>query len=391
MQIRPLFFGWNSPLLFERNLSSGIVRTTSARSLLRVIGAMLCFAFCVTHPCVAAEKIVLVAGGSEVGTDIPAVRAKLSLPFGIDFDQSGAAYVVELSGHRVLKIDHGSLHLVAGNGTEGKASETDQSGLEARFNGMHNLAIGPQGEVYLADTWNQQIRVYDPKSKLVKNFAGTGKKGFSGDGGPAAKAEFGGIYCVTLSGDQQRLVLADLDNRRIRAIDLNTGIVTTVAGNGKRGAPKDGSLAAESPLVDPRAVTADKEGNVYVLERGGHALRIIDREGRIRTVVGTGKAGNTGDNGPGLAATLNGPKHLCLDRDGSVLIADTENHVIRRYLPKEDRIVRVAGTGKKGHGGIGGPPDQVELSQPHGVTIGPSGELYIVDSHNNRILKLIRE
>jgi DNA-binding beta-propeller fold protein YncE len=150
-------------------------------------------------------------------------------------------------------------------------------------------------------------------------------------------------------------------------------------------------VAVDAPLVDPRAVAADQQGNVYVLERSGHALRMINREGRIRTVVGTGRAGLAGDNGPGLAATLNGPKHLCVDRDGSVIIADTENHVIRRYLPKEDRIVRVAGTGKKGVGGIGGTPYQVELNQPHGVTIGPDGDLYIVDSSNHRILKIERD
>lgn len=336
----------------------------------------------------AAGKVVLIAGGSEAAVDIPAIRAKLHEPFGIDFDRSGAAYIVELGGQRVLKIEQGVLKLVAGTGKEGKAAVVDQPGLQAQFHGMHNLAIAPSGQVFLADTWNQQIRLYDPASGLVKNFAGTGEKGFSGDGGPAAKAKFGGIYCVTLGGDQQRLVLADLDNRRVRSIDLKTSVVTTVAGNGQRGIPLDGSVAADSPLIDPRAAAADGAGNVYVLERSGHALRIVNRDGKIRTLVGTGKPGNSGDNGPGKAATLNGPKHLCLDRDGSVIIADTENHVIRRYLPKEDRIIRIAGTGKKGHGGIGGPPDQLELNQPHGVTIGPNGDLFIVDSHNHRILKI---
>lgn len=358
------------------------------------------FAFClVVTACLiggpnrvpAADRVVLVAGGSESAVDIPAVRAKLREPFGIDFDRSGAAYVVELSGQRVLKIEDGILKHVAGTGREGQAGETDQPGPQAQFHGMHNLAIGPDGVVFLADTWNQQVRQYDPKSGQVQTFAGIGTKGFAGDGGLAAKAEFGGIYCVTLAADQQRLVLADLDNRRIRAIDLKTQIVTTVAGNGQRGIPVQNSMAVDAPLIDPRAVTADKDGNVYVLERTGHALRIVDRQGRIRTVVGTGRGGLSGDGGPGQAATLNGPKHLCLDRDGSVIIADTENHVIRRYLPKEDRIVRVAGTGKKGATGIGGPPDQVELNQPHGVTIGPDGALYIVDSSNHRILKIERD
>lgn len=338
----------------------------------------------------AGEKIVLVAGGTEPPAGIAADRTKLKSPFGIDFDRQGVGYIMELSGQRLFKLEKGLLYQVAGTGTLGKGGDGGP-GLKAEFNGMHNLAVGPDGVVYLADTWNQRIRKYDPKTSIVTNFAGTGEKGFAGDGGPAEKAVFGGIYCVTLTPDHKRLVLADLDNRRIRAIDLATRVVTTVAGNGQKGAPVDGSVAVESPLVDPRAVTADLEGRIYILERSGHALRIVNPDGKIRTVVGTGKAGHSGDDGPGRSAALNGPKHLCLDRDGSVIIADTENHAVRRYLTKQDRIIKIAGTGKKGSAGVGGPPAQVELFQPHGVTIGPANELYIVDSGNDRVLKIVKE
>src|SRR5262249_49025398 len=179
-------------------------------------------------------------------------------------------------------------------------------------------------------------------------------------------------------------------NRRIRVVDLKTGIVHTVAGNGQRGVPQDGSDARSAPLVDPRAVAADRKGNVYILERSGHALRVVDADGKIRTVVGTGKAGATGDGGDARKATLNGPKHLGIDAEDNVLIADTENHVIRKYLPREGTIVRVAGTGKKGMAGLGGDPLKAELNQPHGVTVHASGMLYIADSSNNRVLRIER-
>ena len=131
------------------------------------------------------------------------------------------------------------------------------------------------------------------------------------------------------------------------------------------------------------------KGNVYILERtAAMPCASWTRKGKIRTVAGTGKAGATGDGGDAPKATLNGPKHLCIDRDGNVLIADTENHLIRSYLPAEGKIVRVAGTGKKGTGGVGGAPDAAELSQPHGVYVHSSGTLYIADSSNNRILKI---
>src|SRR5438067_638020 len=109
-------------------------------------------------------------------------------------------------------------------------------------------------------------------------------RGAGGGARPADKARFGGIYCVALAPDGRKLYLADLDNRRVRAIDLATAVVTTVAGNGQKGVPADGAKATDAPLVDPRAVAADGRGNVYVLERGGHALRVVTPDGLIRTV-----------------------------------------------------------------------------------------------------------
>src|SRR4030095_13128640 len=113
--------------------------------------------------------------------------------------------------------------------------------------------------------------------------------------------------CVALDAPGQRMAVTDLDNRRIRIIDMKTQRVTLAAGNGERGVPKDGADAKNAPLVDPRAACFDRNGNLYILERGGHALRVVDGEGKIRTVVGvSGKAGNSGDGGDALTATLNG-------------------------------------------------------------------------------------
>ncbi|MGE3806058.1 MAG: hypothetical protein AB7K24_15415 [Gemmataceae bacterium] len=338
-----------------------------------------------------ADKLELVAGGATKNDGVPAAEFKLTAPFGIDIDKAGNFYIVELYGHRFHKIDpKGVLTTIGGNGSKGNAGDGGPV-KNATFNGMHALAVHPNtGDVYVADTWNNKVRKLDAKTGTITTIAGTGVKGYAGDGGPADQAKFGGIYCVALDPQAENLICTDLDNRRIRKVALKTGTVTTVAGNGQRGVPKDGALAVEAPLVDPRAAIADAAGNIYVLERGGHALRIVDPQGKIRTVVGTGKAGNSGDGGPALEATMNGPKHLCLDKDGSVLIADTENHVVRRYLPKEGKIVRVAGTGKKGTE-LSADPLKTQLNQPHGVFVHPDGTLYIVDSSNHRVLRIVRE
>jgi len=336
-----------------------------------------------------AEKLVLVAGGGDGADGGSAVGGQLRSPFGVHFDRLGNMYLVELAGQRVRKVDpQGVLTTVAGTGQLGNTGDGGPA-PQAQFNGMHSLAIAPDGMIYVSDTWNNRIRKIDPQTGIISSFAGTGEKGFAGDGGPAAQAKFGGIYCVALDPAGQRMYLADLDNRRIRAVDMKTGTVETVAGNGEKGAPADGAEAKTSPLVDPRAVAADREGNVYVLERGGHALRVVDPSGRIRTVVGTGVKGSAGDGGDARQAMLNGPKHLCIDLDGNVIIADTENHVIRKYLPREGKIVRVAGAGRKGTAGVGGPPLEAEFNQPHGVYIHPSGVLYITDSSNHRVLKIV--
>jgi len=352
-----------------------------------LLSSIACFG-CLTAA--RADKVVLVAGGGTKDGDGHALEAKLQGPFGVDFDKAGNLYFVEMTGHRVGRVDgKGILTIIAGTGKKGNAGDNGPA-LQAEFDSMHSLAIGPAGNIFLADTWNNRVRKIDAKTGQITNFAGTGVKGFSGDGGPADKAQFGGVYCIALDPRGEQMYLADLDNRRIRAVDMKTGIVRTVAGNGEKGVPQDRAEATKAPLVDPRAVAADAKGNIYIIERGGHALRVVDANGRIRTVTGTGKQGATGDSGDARLATLNGPKHLCIDRDGSVLIADTENHVIRRYIPETGKIVRVAGTGTKGSAGVGGPPDQVQLNQPHGVFIGPQGEIYIADSSNNRILKITR-
>jgi DNA-binding beta-propeller fold protein YncE len=336
---------------------------------------------------IQAAKIVLVAGGGEAEAG-PATQVKFNAPFGVEFDPAGNMIIVELNGHRVRKMDRqGNITTIAGTGVLGPTGDGGPA-REAQFNGIHNLAIARNGDILLADTWNNRVRKIDAKSGVVSTVAGTGQRGFNGDGGSAAKAQFGNIYCASLDPKGENLYLADLDNRRIRVVHLQSGDVRTLAGNGQRGVPEDGAVAVNAPLVDPRAVAVDGQGTVYVLERTGNALRAVNAQGKIRTVVGTGQKGATGDGGKALQATLNGPKHLCIDLEGNVIIADAENHLIRKYVPKEGKIVRIAGTGQKGTAGLGGPPELAELNQPHGVYVHPSGTLYISDSSNNRILKI---
>lgn len=344
---------------------------------------ILAIALAFTTTIALADKLVLVAGGSKDAVDVPALDAVLKEPFGTAFDDAGNMWILEMvSGNRLLKVDStGKLSHVAGQLKPGFSGDGGPA-IHAQFNGPHNLAVLPNGNILVGDTWNGRVREIDVKAGRVSTL-----KGYET---PLDKARGSGPYCITLDFTGTKLYIANL--RQILELDLTTSSVKVVAGNGQKGIPKDGTLATEAPLVDPRAVAPDREGRIYILERGGNALRVVEKDGRIRTVVNaSGKKGATGDGGAAIDATMNGPKHLCIDRDNSVLIADAENHFIRRYVPKDGSIQRVAGTGKKSSEGVGGDPLKVGLARPHGVTIHPkTGELYITDSYNNRVLKMVK-
>jgi hypothetical protein len=338
----------------------------------------------------SAAKIVLVAGGGTVTTNgTPAAKAKLVTPFGLDFNSQGVLYFVEMEKGERLRFVSLDGNLWTGAGTGAKGNDGDGgSPLLATFNGMHGLAIDRHDTIFLADTWNNRVRaVYD---KQIEAFAGSGRKGKRPADGDARHADLGGIFAIASDAPREKLIITDLDNRVIYEVNPGARAVTLtrIAGNGSKGTPKDGATATEQPLTDPRAAIKDAAGNLYILERNAHCLRVVNPDGVIKTVLGTGKAGTA--VGPALESQMSGPKHLCCDKDGSVYIADAENHRILKFDPKTNLVSVVAGTGKKGHAGLNGDPLKCELNRPHGVCVHPkTGELYIVDSYNDRILKIV--
>ena len=337
-----------------------------------------------------AAKIELIAGGGTKESNAPATECVLREPFGTESLPDDTIAIIEMaSGNRLLRVDKaGVMKVIGGTGVKGYSGDGGDA-RKAQFNGVHNIAVTPEGDIFLSDAWNFRVRKINGRTGIITTFAGTGKKGFSGDGGPAEKAEFGTVIQVALDPAARYLYVADIDNKRIRRISLAAGIVETVAGNGSAGKPVNGADAKSAPLSDPRAVIATADRSFYILERGGNALRFVDAAGKIRTVAGNGTAGLSGDDGPALEATMSGPKHLCLDRDGSVIIADAETNTVRRYDPKTGKITRIAGTGKNGSAGLGGDPLACELARPHGVAILPDGRLIITDSYNNRVLRIV--
>lgn len=324
-------------------------------------------------------KVDVVIGGlmSEEGGHWAPKSSPLLRPFGVDFDSAGRMFVVELEGGRVHRLgSDGELLQVSGDGSKSYRGDGGPFG-DATYNGMHNVAATPNGDLYIADSWNHCVRRLDASANTISTFAGTGGPGFSGDDGLAANAGFDFIMCVSLNPANDILHVADLKNRRVRAIDLSTGTVSTIAGNGRKGRPVDGHKAIESPLEDPRAVAADSKGNVYVLERNGNVLRVVKANGTIHTVAGSGKRGFA--DGPALSAEFGSPKHICVDDKDNVYIADDQNKAIRKYDPISQTVQTILG---RGYG-----DKKLKLLNPHGVC-WQQGWLYVVDTGHNRILRL---
>lgn len=315
-------------------------------------------------PLPAAAASISVAAGPE--------QIRLNEPFAVAFGRGGEWFILEHKGQRIVRVSKaGEFTPFAGTAAAIKAAFNDPHGL---------LVTRNRRSMYVADTLNNRIHRIDLRSRALTTIAGTGERGCSGDGGPALQATFSGTFAIALDPNERTLYVADLGNRRIRAIDLKTGVVRTVAGNGAKGIPADGAAAVASPLEDPRAVAVDSHGILYIVERGGNALRAVDRQGAIRTLIPS--------NQP--SPRLKGPKHLCIDRHDNVILADTENHVIRLYNPRDGSLVTIAGSGAKGARVDPSDPLKTELNRPHGVAFSPSGQLYIADSDNHRILKLSR-
>jgi sugar lactone lactonase YvrE len=321
----------------------------------------------------------------------------VSEPFSIAFDAAGTLYGVEFTkSNRIYKLDASKLSFIAGEQHSEKEAGAKEASdvrdgsdpMKALFNGMHDIQIAPDGRAIIGDSFHHLVRVLDIAKGHVSTLAGTGKPGFGGDGGPATAASFNITMTASLTPDGKGILIADIGNNRVRRIDLATGKVATVAGNGKKGNPADGSKALEAPLGDARAVTQAVDGTLYVLLRGGNSLVEV-KNGKVRTVVNaSGKKGYSGDGGLGREATMNGPKYVAMDPQSRVLICDTENHCVRRYDPTTQKVELLAGQPPKNGTKLGATWSQISLSRPHGVRMSIDGKtLYICDTYNNRVLR----
>jgi len=322
----------------------------------------------------------------------PAARAQLNGPFDVGFDTAGNLYFSDTFNHCIRRVDARTnvITTLAGCGEPGHSGDGGPA-IRACFNEPYGIAVDRAGNVYVADRHNHCVRRIEAGSGIVTTFAGNGSAGFGGDDGPAARAGMAEPNGLALNPEQTRLFIADVADHRVRVVDLSSGTIWTFAGTGEAEHSGDGGPAAKAGIYGARAVKVGADGTVYILERQGSTLRAVDpRTGIITTLAGTGVRSYTGDDGPALAATFDAPKELAIDREGNLLIVDTENHAIRKIDTRSKIVATVIGSGRQGGDGDGGPATAASLDRPHGAAVAPDGSIYIGDTNNHRVRKVAR-
>lgn len=341
----------------------------------------------------AGQEIRTVAGSGVPGYSGdggPAVRASLNNPYGLAVGPGGALYVCEIGNHviRRISLSNGTISTAAGTGRPGYSGDGGPARLAA-LNEPYEIRFDRAGNLFVVEMKNHIIRRIDARTQIISTVAGIGKPGFSGDGGPAVSAAFNQPHSIAFAPDGA-LLICDIGNHRIRRLDLASGILTTWAGTGEKAPTPDGAPLAGTPLHGPRAIDTDPQGNYYLALREGNAVYRIDaRSLTYRRIAGTGgPPGYEGDGSAALRARLGGPKGVAWS-PGAVFIADTESHTIRRIDLSTGIISTVAGTGARGDGPEPGPLS-CALARPHGIFPAPGGVLYIGDSeaHRVRVLRL---
>ncbi|MBI4052352.1 MAG: hypothetical protein HY400_07580 [Elusimicrobia bacterium] len=320
---------------------------------------------------------ITVAGGGNLVFDIGDGGGATSATFrslDIAVDAWGNIYIADADNHSIRKVAFsGVITTVAGNGIAGYSGDGGPA-TSASLNDPQGVAVDRSGNIYISDTRNQRIRKVDSFG-VITTIAGSGVRGYGGDGGPAILAKFN--WPKSLYADASgNVYVGDYSNSRIRKID-SSGVITTAAGNGLSGFYGDGGPATSAQIKNPWDVTGDVLGNLYIADTYNGRIRKVDASGIITTVAGNGIAGYSGDGGPATLASLYNPNGVAVDSSGNLYIADTYNRRIRKVEPSG--IIRtVAGNGVAASDGDGGPAALARLKSP--LTAATRGkEVYVLD------------
>ncbi len=344
---------------------------------------------CMAH---AQVNIITTIAGKDTfgysGDGGPATNAKLKAPYRICPDQSGNIVITDALNHRIRKISKadGYISTIVGTGSPGFSGDGGAA-TDAKLEVPQGMFIDDNGNLFICDAISERIRKVELSTGIITSIAGNGSIGNGGDGGAATNAEFyypEGLF-VNKKGE---IFIADWGNKKIRVINPTSGVITTFAGTGIGGYSGDGGPAINATIDAPLDVYADTNGNVLISDQYNHRVRKVDcATGIITTVAGNGTPGYSGDGGLAVNAQLNEPDGLFVDRYNNLFIADYFNGAVRKVDAVTGIITTVAGTGVTGFSGDGGPATNAKLFCSD-VFVDSYGNLIIADYENNRIRKV---
>lgn len=304
----------------------------------------------------------------------PAARASFPSIRGLAFDRAGSLFVSDDTANRVRRIGtDGVVRTVAGTGQAGFSGDNGAADRAALKEPRH-IAFDGAGNLLIADWGNNRVRRVTPQG-IISTIAGRGEAASDGDGGQAAQAAMVGPTSV-FADTRGNLYISELFDR-VRVVNA-AGVIRTFAGQSRRGFAGDGGPAASALLNVVTAVTGDAAGNIYIADSLNLRIRRVDAQGTIQTVAGSGQFRFTGDGGPAVAATFAAPFGMAADPAGNIYFADSDNHRIRRIDPA-GRISTFAGNGTPGFSGDGGPATAASLNLPTAVATDNNGNVYIAD------------
>lgn len=332
----------------------------------------------------ADKKIATIAGNGQAGY----AADQINNPYGLVTGPDGALYICEIGNHVVRRLDlkTGKLTTVAGNARQGYSGDGGPA-TAASLNEPYEVRFDKAGNLFFVEMKNHIVRRVDAKTGIISTIAGTGKPGFGGDGGPATAAQLNQPHSIQFD-PAGNMLICDIQNQRIRIVDMKTGTIATWAGTGEKKPTPDGAPLQGTPLWGPRALDFDAKGNVYLaLREGNQVFRIDMATKKFVHLAGTGEKGYAPGPEPAKTAKLNGPKGVAWSKDGGVYLADTESHTIRRIDLTTGMIATVAGTGVAGDGPESSPL-ACKMKRPHGVYVDKKGVVYIGDSEAHRVRRL---
>jgi len=328
--------------------------------------------------------LFLIAPGLCFAKGQPATETEISLVDGITLDKKGNIYISRRDHNTIDRIDKkGMLTRFAGTGTAGYSGDGG-SALKATLRIPAGLLADDKGNIYIADRDNHVVRKVNPKG-IITTIAGNGTAGFSGDGGQAVKASFNFPSGLALDS-KGNLYISDRSNNRIRVIN-SKGIVNTYAGNGEEGYGGDSGPALKARIDRPFGLAIDNKDNLYIADRRNNRIRKVNPSGIITTAAGDGGFFYMGDNGPAYRASIAGPTGVAVDNKGNLYIADRNNNRVR-VVNKQGMIRTVAGTGQQHYNGEAELARDTNLHLPFGLTVDDKGRLLIIDRSHYRIRRV---